>query len=540
MMEKPAKPSGDDPGVIHPRTRRPKFRSVIAVVIAALAVTATFAAVAYLRGRATATASGPGLDVVVAGEPPVNSTTTIQVFSTVPSTSAYLAASIPNTSLASNGYDDQLFSGSPNSSGVIQSNLSPVFNSIDGSWQHVDSPLTTQVSLQLYATRLVTVGSVDEVYTYFNNLPYNPARPPATFTSEVVFPSTPAFTVPAAGLSVSLAPQGKTCNGGPCGCPNGNFYQWDEFRQTSMTNDLLPLAIANLTATNSTAGLAFAVTVAKAALNLSFNGDTGYMSNGSLTSMQMSSSPSWSGNDTSFQGASQAALVIPSEPIAVIGIANVSAVVTLWNYTYWHTTASGSCVGTPTGNQMATDQIDGLQTSATNFNFVFDNLPKFWGGLISEMLDYKTFQNVTQKHGATATELYTEMETASGYSSAASAYNQALKALSTLAAVVGVMTTVSDALDLIPGAGDVSTTAEAIQVLADIYGDYSSFASLFNSISFSTTASVSLEMAPFDVGSAYVNLVLGFQECTLPTGITIDGSNYSPYMPLVYVVAGPT
>jgi hypothetical protein len=514
---------------------------VSAIVVAVIAVTATFAYVHWPQPRGTSALTGPTLDVSIAGATPANSSTTVQVFSTVPSATGYLAMPTSTLNLSNNSYDDQLFVGSPNGTGIVQSSLSPTFTSVDGAWRHLASPLTDAVSLQLYATRAVNVGTTVEVYTYYNNLPYAPDRPPAGFTASFAFPATPTFSFPASlvgapSLSPRVLPDYKCVEPG-CQPPCNPFYSWAPINETWMPNDLLPLATAQLTATNSTAGLAFAVTIAQGALNLSFNGDAGYMSSGSLSSMQMSSSPSWSGNSTGFQGASQPSYVIPSQPISTIGLANVSVAVTNSAYTYWQTGAKG-CYGTPTGKTMTTDSIYGL--SSSSFNFVSDTLPTFWGGVMKKMLDFHTFQNVTQKNGAPSTELYSVMESASGYSSAQSAYNQAMKALSTIAAVVGVMTTVSDVLDLIPGAGDVSTTAEAVQVLADIYGDFTAFATLFNSISFSATAKVSLEMVPFAVTSGGVSLILQFLDSTLPNDLAVGGSEYYPYMPLTYVIAGPT
>ncbi len=86
-------------------------------------------------------------------------------------------------------------------SGLVAGDMSAQFYTIHSDILATMSPMTTSVSLQIYAKLNVVRDGIDRVYTHLNDLPYNPRAPPPLFSANVTFASQPAFCVPATAPS---------------------------------------------------------------------------------------------------------------------------------------------------------------------------------------------------------------------------------------------------------------------------------------------------------------------------------------------------
>src|SRR5208282_2089859 len=300
--------SGDVDNRMARDPRKHTIRVVVSLVVAAIMVAAGLASAVTLGwgpfarpNPTTPGPSGPGLRVQVdppaivalANEPfgVVAGSLEVQISSIFPSSVGYSGQNLVGLNITTNSYSDSLFLGSPGASGVVSGNLSSQFYAIDKAWLPLIGALTQTVSLQMYATLSVVANGTDSVYTFYNNLPYNPRAPPSVFTSIVAFPSTPTFSVPAtmAPAVSQFAPDGI----GPPPCDAG--YYWEGWNSTYISNGYLPLAIGNAAGSPSGAELSYGISFSQSALQLSFTSDTAYTSYSSLSGLQMSQSPSWSG-----------------------------------------------------------------------------------------------------------------------------------------------------------------------------------------------------------------------------------------------------
>ncbi len=535
---------------LRPKRRRP--RVVVALVIAAIVVLAALAsAMTFGWGpfaRPGPVPSGPlGPGVAIQVDPPaiaaiaqepfatVAGSVVIQISSVVPASTGYLAENLSGINATTNPYTDLLFQGAPGISGIASGNLSAQFYSIDQSWLTQASPLTQTVSLQLHAELNVVRNGTDEVYTYFDNLPYDPHAPPLVFTAKISFPSTPMFAVPATtpAAGAPLSPDGKT----PPPCNVG--YYWVQWNSTYISNGVLPLAIGNANQSPAGAELSYGISFAQSALQLSFTSDTAYTSYSSLSGLQMSQNPSWSGNDTTFQGAIETSTATSGgNSVTMIGLTGVEMTVTNYRYVHvWGT--SGNCNDQWYDKYMESVQVDGF-SGGSSFTFGAPALPSFFSGLMNDMSDWGLLASENLKWGGSGFELYSVMVTATGYNSASNAEGQAEAALSTLSFCLGTMLLADDVLGFFPGFGDVGSTAIALEAIAEVAGDAAMFMTMFNSISFSTSEHTSVEQFGVSVGTGgtQTNLVADVYAATQQAELTLGGGNsYYPNMPLVYVVA---
>ncbi len=516
------------------------------MAVAALASAATYGLGPFARPSSSASHTlGPG--VLVTFDPPsipaiahvpfssFAGSVELQITSMFPSSSAYTAQDLQGLNTTSNPYSDSLFIGSPDASGVISGNLSAQFYLIDKAWLGEVTPLTQTVSLQLHASLNVVHNGTDSVYTYFDNLPYNPRAPPSVFTASVAFPTTPMFNVPATTppAGSQILPAGM----GPPPCNVG--YYWEGWNSTYIPNGMMPLAIGNAQQSPSGAELWYSISYAQSALQLSFTSNTAYTSYSSLSGLQMSQSPSWSGNDTSFEGA-DVGNTATSGGNAVTMVGLTGAEMTVTNYRWIHVWGTpGDCSYAWYPQYMSVAQVDGF-SGGSSFSFGDSVLPSFFNTLINDMSNWGLLKSENLPWGGSGFQLYSVMVTATGYNNANTAETQAEAALSTLSFCLGTMLLVNDVLGLFPGFDEVGNTAIALEALSEVAGDAAMFMTMFNSISFSTSEHTSVEQFGVTVGQGgtETNLVANVYAATQTAELTLgNGDSYYPDMPLVYVVA---
>ncbi len=521
-----------------------KWAAFVSVALAVILVAAT---TSYLESRRTSSPSappvGPGIQVSI---DPVSisslavsaasalANVTVQVFTFVPGTAGYTAVNLTGANLSSNPYLDELFQGVPSSTGVVSGNLSYGFYALDRVWLSVMSPMTQTVSLQLYATLAVTQNGVTDQYTYFNNLPYNPRAPPTVFSASVSFPSHPTFTGPAittASVATSLTPAERP----PPSCDPG--YYWDPKNTTYISNGDVPLAIGNATEAPSGAGITYGISYTDSALELSFTSATEWSNYTAYSGLQMSEAPSWSGNDTTFQGGLYTGGSNSGGTPTMIGLGG--AELTVWNYQeayVWGTYPN--CHQEWLDKTSTNVQLNGFENGAS-FDFISPSLPAYFGSLLSDMVDWTPLSTQQLDYGGAGVQFYSVIETATGYNNAQDAEMQAENAFTALDFALGAALLVCDVLNVIPGFDEVDSAPQALTILADVAGVADDLMSLFSTVSFSTTEHTSVEQFQVNVnnGGAHDNLGATFYAASTGEQLTIGSSSYYPNMPLLYVDA---
>jgi hypothetical protein len=520
------------------------LRAPIAILLAVIVVTATGVLVAEKLSSSSAAAPvvGPAVEITINSASLIAAhvnpssalagNVTVQIFSVVPTAKAYTAVNLTALNSTTNSYDDELFQGSADSSSIISGHLSAQFSTIDQAWLATMSPITTTVSLQLHATLNVVSNGIDHVYTYFNNLPYNPRAPPANFSASVSFPTQPSFSVPvpASSPSSAVTPDGMPPGGG---C---NQWYWDLWNETIILGGYMPLAIASISGAPTGAQLWHAISYSKSAMQLSFTSASAVTTSSSFSGLQMSQSPSWSGDDTTFQGANPGGTATEGgNAVTMVALSGFDLAVINYQWVF----VNSACVITQYSHEYQNDlQVTVLQNGA-NFVFVTPTLPSYFSGLMNDMNDWQLLTTETLPWGGGGYALYTVMSTATGYNNAQGAEKTEEDALSALSACIGAALLVDDVSDLIVGFGEVTSTATAIELLGEVAGDAALFMSLFNTISFSTSETTSVQMFTVNVGNGgtQTSLVSDIYETTQTAELVLPSGTYTPNMPLVYVTA---
>jgi len=526
------------------RTRR-KWTVIASIAVALILIAAT---ASYIQTRRlsieAALSTGPGIQVSV--DPTVGSeisqgvlasnlpNVTIQVFSFVPNSAGYSMVNLTTANISANPYAEELFQGIPNATGTVAGNLSYGFYALDQAWLTHMSALTQSVSLQLYATLAVTQKGETYQYTYFNNLPYNPRAPPTEFSTAVAFPSHPTFAGPALSLATSSGGVVSSTKPPPS-CDDG--YYWDPKNETYISNGDVPLAIANATSAPSGAGISYGISYADTALELSFTSATEWSNYTAYSGLQMSEAPSWSGDDTSFQGAEESGDSFSGGTPTMIGLGG--AELTIWNYQEAYVSGTyPNCHQAWLDKTSTGVELDGFENGAS-YDFITPSLPAYFGSLLSDMVDWSELSSQQLTYGGAGVQFYSVIETAEGYTSAQDAESSAEAGFSALDFALGAALLVCDVLDDIPGFSAADSAPEALVILGDVAGLADDLMTLFSTISFSTTSHTSIEQFGVNVanGGAHDNLQAAFYSATTAEELSIGGTNYSPDMPLIYVDA---
>lgn len=534
------RPDGGPQTVRSPR-RKLTTRWVVALAIASIMVVAGVTSAATLHwgpfarsspsaptGPAVAINIDPASVTNITHEPmsAVARSVLVQLFSPLPSSVSIVAQ-------PSAGHIIPLFTASPDTSGLAAGHLSDQFAGIDSAWLSTMSPMTTTVSLQLYATMNVISNGTDHVYTYFNNLPYNPRTVPTEFAANVTFPAEPTFSVAAANASVSMGSNIPERSIGPGECSPG--YGWEETSYTFANNIDLPLATVNIESVPAGSGVSFGISIGGGSFEFSFNGDTEYTSSGPyLSGVQMSSEPSWSGDDSSFGGADPTSAMVNSANDATVGIIALEGVdVTITNYEWVY--VSASCQQTNEARYMTTLAPTGM--SSSSYEFATPSLPSYFPSVLNSMKDWQELTTENLAYGGGGFDLYSIMEEASGYSNAVSKLGEVETMTSTISATIGLMIAAAVATGALPGAGGADATAD-IALLASIMGYAASFAMDANSISFSTTFHTSIELENVNQPGTFENngaLSAYVYDQSVGSELALSDGTYYPDMPLVYV-----
>lgn len=532
-------PSGRGPvrrGVRAPPGRSPSRRiAILAVVAAAIAVTATFSVAEVEHwGPFASTPVAPAIEPILTtavgvgtGGNPVNlSGALVSVFSILPSS---VAAATPSPQ-GTPAQHVLLWQGTTGSNGAAKGDLGSEFLSIAHAWTAVDSPITRTVSLLVEGTYFLYNASTNRtsVYTYSNYLAYDPSSPPASFDATVVFdlahPSNvlvgPAELISTLGLVPATRP--------PVYC-GGPWDNWTTNYDQDFTGPF-PLAMVNNTARSGPPYLeaSLAENIGSSTVSFGFTGSGGESSGGSTT-YSMTSGASWSsGNMTvSVNQTSAAALSLAVQAFALIYTNNVTLNVlrnTMTN-TYFNF-INGKCVKEVQTFYYLHVSVVGMQGSSFGLHSAAPN--SAYGQLLTELAAENGGMSTAYNNsvGAGNSLLWSSMTyQASGYSNVASLESEVVGVLSTFDTFLGVALAVLDLSDACWWACsgvDVSDTLGILSTALDL-GTW--MISAISSVSFSTTVHESYDTITYSA----VDGGFHFQVLESPSQTSLTTSNGTAY-----------
>ena len=443
-------------------------------------------------------------------------------------------------------------------------------------------------SVVVESTLSVLLNGNLSVYTYYNNMPFNPSgmileryaqstnstlnswfngtsvNPssysslyfvPAAFNVTPSFDSAPAYVTEVNNTSAQTMPAVSTYSPdriiGICNTGTWYIQQWT--KTLHGPDPLLTVHInGNYPPENNF--LAISEAIGTSSVEMSMNSDqTGVTSGGSVTD-QMSTSPSWSATGTFTADGSLAQWsAFPNNYTSgsiTTGVNNTTAIIYLTNATFTITHYNiyyiwgneYNCYQKYLGNTTSV-QITAVNSTNGDYNLGY--------GFISIDL-YYVLQNMTK--GIPATNLGTlaggtEIQggqiwgDTTGYSNGATVIQEASKAMSTFAAGLGIAVAAINLAAALNGAdGDASdpVVVDATLGLIDAsLGLANTLAMDFASISFSTTSNFGFELYSITneiSKSGYAYNLIDFQSPN-PVTFSVNGNNYQFTAPSNFVVA---
>lgn len=478
----------------------------------------------------------------------LSSNVSVSVFSVVPdsllTSSQYngRTVNLSSYSVTNNPFDIELFSGISGSNGTLYGYLNSSFYGIETQWRGLLSNVHDQVSLSIHASLTRMLNNSIYVYNYYNNIQYSPFVNNTVFHASVFFNlSNPSYVIgtntsAAADRSVNpytvAVPQSTVY---PCNGPAPTSY--DLINETTVTGPL-PISIANMTTGNSTSYADMAASYTASTMELSFNSASTDINDSSAA---MSTTPSFNGtnnqftttqasiaafpNTTTYPNTSFVMIYVPNATYRITNILEVNVV---------YIPSQHECY-----NVYGPIYSDGKITNIPSIEFLAEPVPSAIGAIFHRALGTKLITNESVAVGHSAQ--LTNMESmATGWSNAQDAFNKALAVASAFSAALGTGLAIADALDFIPDVGPAAGVAETLNALATAVGDITTVLSLMNSISFSSTYAQSIQTVsstndalPGQNGNL---LYMALYEFSLSDSITINGTAYSPNMPLPYIV----
>ena len=233
-----------------PRSSGRRWLTTAVVVLVVLAVVLAGAA-GYWYGRTTSSTTqgpaapslGPSLTVHAGGRTTNGLVTNVsgakvEVFSVMPLSlkTSEVGLNLRSLSIESNPYYVKLGSGTTNETGSAVILFSSVFKSVEAGWEAMAGPPTTNVSVQLEATYVTSVGTNASLFHYYDQIDYDPYLPVTNLTASFDFDlATPYAT---GSLNAALS-SSSSASAGACGTNLTTSWSTVAF---SVTTGFLPLA----------------------------------------------------------------------------------------------------------------------------------------------------------------------------------------------------------------------------------------------------------------------------------------------------------
>ncbi|OWP56462.1 MAG: hypothetical protein B2I17_05165 [Thermoplasmatales archaeon B_DKE] len=444
---------------------------------------------------------------------------------------------------SANPYEVRLFQGSANSNGLIQGYLNAEFFNISSQWQKYASRGTENVSLSMLASYVYASGGNFYVYTYYNNIPYDPFSPgynsgsDSHFNVSVYFDmGNPSEVIPLNSTTiVNMSIPDVRIGGSGDSCNTQYTTVYDKTISAPM-----PLMAASLDLP-SNSELNYGFNQFSGSLEFAFNSAS---KNTLQHYVDTSTSPSWSGTDGSFSATSASSNAYPtsSENVSSIYISGVSIHVVATDILYEYTDGANCAYingGTTTSvsvTGISSNNLDPYEAFMSNVA----NSP-YWYAIFNAMGMSQT-GSVTLSPGQTiANQQF--VASASGYTNAADAEAGAVNAASVMVASLGVELAIGTATGVIPGA---DSAVDAVALVNDALAGASltlAIISAFSSISYST--SLSMTYSSINVGNQALggtsgsSLTVNTYQSSTQSEIIVNGNVYTLNMPMTYVVGIP-
>ena len=453
-------------------------------------------------------------------------------------------------SVRSNLFDVELYRGMAGVNGLLYGTLNSSFYNIETQWRSILVNVKDNVSISIHASVTSLRNNSLYIYNYYNNIPYNPFRNNSLFHTTVSFNLTaPSYVFRLNNSSVSQATtvsSNRISNSQTVATPAATLYpcngpaptSYELLNETTVTGPL-PVAMTNMSTASSISYADLAASYTVSTMELSFNSAS---TNVNQSSAVMSTSPSFNGTNSQFttQQASIAAFpntsTYPGTSFVMIYIPNVTCRVTnLLEVNTVYIPSEHECY-----NVYGPVFSDGKISNIATIEFLTEAVPSAIGSVFHQALKTTLITNDTVSVGHSLQ--LTDMESkAAGWSNAQDAYNKAIGIASAFSAALGTGLAVADALDFIPEVGAAAGIAETVNALATAVGDITTVLSLMNSISFSTTYTQSIQTISVTndalPGYSGNSLYMALYEFSLSDTITINGTAYSPSMPLSYILS---
>lgn len=456
-----------------------------------------------------------------------------------------------------------------------------------------------EVSLQVEATLSVMQNGNLSVYTYFNNLPFNPlslslfveggvpgitsnaSSISAWFQGTNINPSSnsmisyipfsfnlsPSYNLKLPTYTVKLNSSAQNFNAkaspykiAPPPCYVGTKYI---ITNNTVIHGPLPLLSTRDTSIYPSANnyLSMAEGISTSTVELCMNSDQTGVSAGGTLSDQMSTNPSWVGNGTfTARGGITQVTVFPlgyphtassngtqkPEPVnnttAMIYIANTTITITHYKiYDVWENSL-GQCMDTYLGNT-TTMILNSIASNNSNFVLAASFVPIEYYYVMQNLTKNEPTTNLGNLPAGENIQGATIWGSTTGYSNGASVLAKTKKGLSTFAAGLGIALAVIDVLAAINAAdGDTSEPSivdTSLLAINSALALTNAVLTDFSTISFSTSSTFESDLysiASLPNNSGYAYQLIDFQSSTTIT-FSVNGNTYSFYGPSNFVVA---
>lgn len=518
---------------------RSRFRrKLLAVGIAlAVAVAAVTGAYVLLRGfgRVETNRGSPTVALLVRtkGRDPTGvenlSNVSVALFSPVPSSlenASLSTISLAGANLTDNPYEVMLAEGT-SANGTLRVALGSEFSLIQTEWQSL-VPRGGNVSLTMYAQYIVPNGSSLQVWSYYDNVPYDPHAQISSLNATAFFDLTqPPLVLP---VGPSAQAVGVQRIGGGGGCPTQTDYTL--INSTTRTGPF-PIGIAYLNDGSTTDVIVLSETFATQSMQFSFDSAT---TNSKESYVDASGTPSYSGPGATMTVTSVGTDATNSygDVVGLVYIPGTTLYVSNVQVTYQY--ASGSSCAYVNGGIQTTVEV--TQISDANNDLYAEATD--WTGAVGAILEYFHLENLKSGVFAAGTgfTLSDWMATDTEYNNAKDAMNQVLGIASAFDASLTIAFLVIDAADIFGPAGEAASVPVEMDALANALGLAVYIASAFDTLSFSTTYTQSMQVigvTNVEQGPSPASLTMTAYTSTYSTYLDIGGTTYTAYMPLVLV-----
>ncbi|MGC8656035.1 MAG: hypothetical protein ACP5TG_06060 [Thermoplasmata archaeon] len=563
--------------------------SVIAAAIAAIVIIGMFSASLYYDYRSEKSLIiGPKLTLsTIISSGNVTGNETVQVFSEMPSTVGEFSTTfgngidISNKNIYNNSaYVELLNATFPYSEKSVNLFLSPVFLTIADEWVSLLGGMqgTQTPSLDIYATLSTIDNGTLYVYSYYNNIPFNPFNVTVSefngssdwfsnssvntgdyttitfanlsLTANISFDmNSPSFVNSINISSPSMIPGTQLSVYGGGGGQTGTFYVPLWYKNITLP---LPLVATHISLNDSNA-LSYIIDSAafgKGSVSINLNSNTVSNSTSGTVTNQMSTDPSLNVSAIIYPDASPD--VYPADTNIngkTVGSNYTTAMIAIDNATYELIHGDIIYVYDNAGGESAeylgnytTIQITAID-SANGFRMEGGYLPPAAYGVVDKLFNNNvSLGSLSPNEEILGSTIWTNSQ---GYSNAANVYSKIAKTLKIFSVSIGLGLAIEDAIAATnaadAGVSEGAVIAESAKLISATLAMSSDIISLYSSIDFISSGTltgfgygVTNYAIPLTSGSSFYLLD---HESTQPITFTANGETYTYYAPSNFIDA---